>query len=268
MNMLFRLFIFNALLLCSFTSVGQKDNGYYGKKAFVQVQTLMNYPLVYNLLYNTGYAQRGNSLVRKNDNFNIGYRVTAGYAVQRNVAFLFEFGQDFSSVYLPDYTSVTVNGTYAYVQHEMIDLKTTVFMPIIEFGSSNALLPMGLSHQIGVGFAITNPIEKDYVFRYYDYDYYSSVNGNYQKYSTSTTDPINFNKVTSVKKAVIMYGLSMRSPITKSLFLNYGIKYTLNIGKYKNFNYQYTTEDELEEEIYRNRTFSFININIGLAFAF
>lgn len=250
-------------------SFGQKDNGYFGKKAFIQVQSLMNYPFFYNVFGSIGYAQSGNHLVAKKDNFNTGYRISAGYSVKRNISLIFEFGQDFSSVYLPDYASVDIDGYNIYVKHEMIDVTTTVFMPIIEFGSSKALLPMGLSHQIGFGISNSKAKEKDYMFQY-ENDYWGGgpgVTTSYQKYSTSDNDPLNFDNLDPVKKYIVMYGLSMRSPITKSLMINYGIKYTLNLGKPK-YVYNNSIEYQLKDEMSKQRTYSFINLNLGLSFVF
>lgn len=271
--MKFTQLIFTLCLFYSLNSMGQKDNGFYGNKAFVQVQTLMNYPMFSNLLLEgQGYKQSGAKLVNKKDNFNIGFRVTAGYSIQRNFSLLFEYGQDFSSVYLNDYSSFYQNSVnYNSIKHEMIDVTTTVFMPILEFGSSNALLPMGLSHQIGFGFANSKAIEKDYMFQVYGYDDMGwETNSGYVKYSTSNIKPLDFDRLESVKKYVIMYGLSMRSPITKSLMINYGIKYTLNLGR-NQYYYSYNNENlnnDLNTVIYKHRSFSFINLNIGLCFAF
>lgn len=266
-----------SILFC-LTLNAQTNNGYYGKKAFIQVQTLMNYPLFSNGFTdnsgygNYGYVVSGNNLVVKKDNLNVGYRVTAGYSIKRNISLLFEFGQDFSSINAPDIITTFDNlfnySEIRYLRHEMLDLSTTVFMPIIEFGSPNALLPMGLSHQLGFGIANTKVIEKDYAYKEATDEYgqfYSSI----QHYSTSINDPIDFKKITPVKKYVLMYGLSMRSPITKNLLINYGIKYTLNIGKDKyDYDWMETAEIEIIRTIYRHRSFSFINVNIGLAFAF
>lgn len=271
--MKFTLIIFSLFFFCSLNIFSQKDNGYYGKKAFIQVQSLVNYPFFSNLLLDgTGYKQSGSKLVQKKDNINVGFRVTAGYSVKRNISLLFEYGQDFSSVYLNDYSSFYKDDNYYYIKHEMIDITTTVFMPIIEFGSSNALLPMGLSHQIGFGIAYSKAIEKDYMFQLNGFDSWGyEYNYGYEKYSTSSIAPVDFDRMEPIKKYVLMYGLSMRSPITKNLMLNYGIKYTLNLSSNKTNYYNYDNEnlnDDLRQVIYRHRSFSFINLNIGLSFAF
>ena len=222
-------------LFITFLTYSQKNNGYYGKRFFIDIEGLGNYPMFSNIFgyaYN-GYAAQGKTLVPKKDNFNVGFRLNAGFAVKRNLGLSIEFGQDYSSIYMNEYDNMYFDySTYLSVYHEMIDVKTTVFIPKLEFTTSKALLPMGLSHQIGFGIANSSIAEKDYLYRYYDYSYALDT----ENYSTNDTypDPINFDKAQKVKKFVLLYALNMRTPITKSLMFNYGIKYTINIGKKQN----------------------------------
>ncbi len=274
--------LFSLIAFCSATAIAQKDNGFFGKKGFLQVETLGNVPLFYSAVnlgngYQADKSSTAPRLLAKNDNFNYGFRVSAGYAVKRNLAISFEFGQDFASVYPDPYSTVNWNfNSYFEVTHEMVDIKTTVIMPKLEFSTSNALSPMGLSHQIGLGVSFSNAIEKDYVYGITD-NYFTSTTF-YENYSDNKTyvDPINFQEIETVKKYVLMYALNMRTPITKNLMINYGVKYTLSVGGprenniYSNpetsANSRYT--DELEYQISRSRSFSFINAFAGLTFVF
>jgi hypothetical protein len=262
-------------LFISIQTFAQKNNGYYGKKFFIDVEGLGNLPLISNIFSDAqyGYKAIGKTFILQKDNFNTGFRLNLGYAVKRNFGLSFEFGQDYSSVsmdndeplYLAQYENV-------YVKHEMLDVKTTVFIPKLEFTTSKALLPMGLSHQIGFGVANSRVAEKDYLYQYFDY---SGITYPTTLYSTSTADidPVNFEKFKTVKKFVLLYALNMRTPITKSLMFNYGIKYTLNIGKTPN-DYYYGNDWKLsytrsvENTIAKHRTFSFMNAYIGLTFVF
>jgi len=274
--------LFSLIAFCSTTAIAQKDNGFFGKKAFLEVQTLGNVPLFYNILnLGNGYQADGTitnpQLLAKNDKFNYGFRVCAGYAVKRNLAISFEFGQDLASVYPDPYGNVNWNNnSYYEVTHEMVDIKTTVIMPKFEFSTSNALSPMGLSHQIGLGVSFSNAIEKDYVYGITD-NYFNSTTV-YENYSDKNiyVDPINFQEIETVKKYVLMYALNMRTPITKNLMINYGVKYTLSVGGPRENNMylnpvtspnsRYT--DDFEYQISRSRSFSFINAFAGLTFVF
>jgi hypothetical protein len=258
-------------LFVGFYGISQKNNGYYGHKGFIQVESVMNYPLFNNIFTSedVAYTATYNSLIVKKDHFNIGFRINAGYAVKRNLALSFEYGQDFSSIYLNPYNYVFDAFGYGYeVQHEMLDVTTNVFIPKIEFGTSKSLLPMGLSHQIGFGVSYSKVKEKDYMYRYV-------YNSGYTHYGTSTTDldPINFSNLKTIKRYIILYALSMRSPITKNLMIHYGIKYTLNVGKKQNYyNYSYNSNElytaDIESSVARQRLLSLMSLNIGLTFAF
>ncbi len=268
--------LFIASLFCGFYTLSQKNNGYYGHKGFIQVESVMSYPLFSNIFSseNNAYTATSSALILKKDNFNVGFRINAGYAIKRNVALSFEYGQDYSSVYPSQTIYVNDNFGLGYgyqVQHEMLDVTTNVFIPKIEFGTSKSLLPMGLSHQIGFGISYSKVKEKDYLYRYSDYYGYFS----YTNYSTSATDtdPINFSNLKTVKRYVILYALSMRSPITKNLMIHYGLKYTLNVGKKENYNNysnisnEYFTS-EIMHTVAQQRLFSLMSFNIGLTFAF
>ncbi len=252
--------------------MAQKKNGYYGKNCFIQIESVMNYPFYYNVFSKSGfeYSTSSNSFKLKKNHFNIGFRVHFGYVLKRNIALSIEYGQDYSSLYLNNDILVHDPSGYGYeVQHEMLDVRTNVFIPKIEFTTSNSILPMGFSHQVGFGFSFSNAIEKDYIYRY-------EGSSEYLHYSTSSTgvDPINFSILKPVKKIVLLYALSMRSPITQSLMINYGIKYTLNIWRTFPYDYNNIYKSNLEYTasinslIARQRMFSLINFNLGLTYVF
>lgn len=260
----------------------QKDNGYYGKKAIIQIEGLANYPFFSNVVSKqiTGtlpFEADGNTLTQKRDFFNYGYRGTIGYAVKRNMALLIEIGQDFSNVN-PSSNSLNLSNDYSTTinAHERLNVVTTSFIPKIEFASSKSLLPMGIGHQIGFGIANSKIIEKDYLYRIQKYDYSSGISSTemiHYSDSDTDTDPINFDKLTPIRKYVLLYALSVRTPLTKSLMLNYGVRYTLNIGSNKtSLSESYSGNDQFTGDVInsvsRHRTWSVINANIGLTFVF
>ncbi len=261
--------------------MSQKDHGYYGNKAIIQIEGLANYPFFSNIiskeLGGESYKSVNNSLVSSKDRLNCGYRATVGYAVKRNIALLFEVGQDFSNVF-PTRTSISLDPNFSsdISKHEMLDIVTTSFIPKIEIAPSKALLPMGIGHQIGFGIANSKVIEQDYLYEIQNYDYltYTST---YEKLNYSDSeydvDPINFKKLISVKKYVFLYALSVRKPLTKNLLLNFGVRYTLNIGTNKtDLEDSYILNDQYTGIVIRSvsnhRSSSIINANIGLTFVF
>lgn len=279
MKILFALLFFIGL---SNGLLSQKDNGYYGKKAIIQIEGLANYPFFSNVVSKqiTGtlpFEADGNTLTQKRDLFNYGYRGTIGYAVKRNMALLIEIGQDYSNVN-PSSNSLFLSSDFStYINaHEKLNVVSTSFIPKIEFASSKSLLPMGIGHQIGFGIANSKVIEKDYLYKITKYDYASSLSSSEMVYysdSKMDTDPINFDKLIPIRKYVLLYALSVRTPLSKSLMLNYGVRYTLNIGSNKTtLSESYIGNDqftgELINAVSRHRTWSVINANIGLTFVF
>ena len=272
------LLIISLLTFAVFTSHSQKDHGFYGKKGFIQFQTLFNTPFFPNLTSEgVGYERTENGLIQKNDRVNFGYRASIGYAVKRNLSLLVEFGQDFSSAYIDNNSNIQVpdgpfTKTYDITEHESIRLKSNIFMPIIEFGSSKGLLPMGLSHQIGLGVENTSIEDRDYRFLLSNNSSGPDIPEPYANYSDKDKDypnPINISTMPVVKKVVFMYGLSMRSPISKSVMINYGIKYLLHFGPVQNLNYDpYTINNEVTRAISKHRNYSLINLNLGLTYVF
>lgn len=265
------------VLLATLSVSAQKDNGFYGNKFFIEADLLMNNPLCYNLFdnpyENPALKKVGSSLGVGKDQFNIGYRINAGYALKRNLALGIEIGQDFSSFYPEKYAYLydSWNSAYGYeIEHEMVDITTMNIIPKIEIANSMALLPMGLSHSIGFGVALTKMVEKNYTYRAQDiYNYNMWTMGTYQN---SQTDPIEISKYPALRKYVILYAINMRTPLTKNLLLSYGLKYTINFGGLKNYvypgvNQAYQAQDVIFE-MNRQRKLSFINLNLGLAYSF
>ena len=265
------------LIFSTLSASAQKDNGFYGKKFFVQAELLMNNPLVYNIFNdeyeNAAMVKSGASLRQGKDRFNFGYRLNAGYALKRNMVLGIEVGQDFSSFYPSRFAYLIDswgNGDSYEIDHEMVDLTTMNIIPKIEFANSMALLPMGLSHTVGFGVALTKMVEKNYVYKLYDY--YNTGTVTTTNYQNSSTDPIEISKYPPLRKFVIMYGINLRTPVTKNVLITYGLKYTLNVGGKKGYSYpgvnQLLDDYDVISEISRQRLYSFINLNIGLAYSF
>ena len=255
----------------------QKNSGFYGKKGVLQIDYVMNTPMFNNILNTeaTAFKSEGDVLVKQKDYVNIGYRLNAGYAFTRNFALLFEFGQEFSSAYPAAYEFIYDQTGYGYeVRHEMVDVFTYFFIPKIEVATANALLPMGLSHQIGIGLAYSIVQNKDYTYETIGYD---NITGEQiitpHKYSDAYIDPISFAQIRPIQKTVIYYGLNVRTPLNKSILLSYGLKYMLQLGKASSTSLEGNVGNErytemIERAVARHRALSFIHVNLGLSYVF
>jgi len=279
--------IFLGILLffvCS-TSHSQKKEGFYGANFFTSLDVTVHSPLIYRFLNNG-----------KSDLLNFGFKGNFGYIVKRNFAISFEVGRDKSSVYTPDSyynfklvkveTSISQDSynnssqdsptTLYYVDIESFDVSTFTFVPKIEFATESALLPSGLSHQIGFGVAYSKMIDKDYnpIFTK-EYGNSTVILGN----DFLKKKLYNFTSAEPIKSYIFMYAISMRKAITKKIFLNYGFRYSLNfrsdrnevytIAQYEKDHQEYfISNDQVKQKVFSQRRQNVITFNIGMTFAF
>jgi len=269
--------------LVTFTGYSQKtkvkNNGYYGKRTFFDVSTVVSVPLFSNVFTdNTAYKKSGGGLTPGKDYFNYGFRISIGHASKRNFAVLFEYGQDYSNIYPDNNIQSNYAGNYTYAQgtikHQMMDVRTHLFMPKLEFATKNSLLPMGLSHQIGLGYSKSKIMLHEYTYLLAGEDENGvPFSGGYTTYDANdgSNKLFNWKRMPPVNKFIMLYALNLRSPITKSLMINYGIRYTLQFGRTNSYIYSgdgtYLNERELMRLISRQRSFSFMSFHIGLTLA-
>lgn len=224
-------------LTVSFNALLAQDNyGYYGKKNFVDISSSSYFPLLYNLFnYDTSYelSTSGNSLLERRSKFNIGVRASIGRAIKSNVGFALEVGYDrfeiYQNVFNDDYT--TTQGFYVD-RNENVAVNSILILPRFEFSGPNGLLPNGLVHQVGFGVTINKAVSKNYLLVY---DYYSAsgsvtTGGPNADPSEAASLMKAHNLDKSAKILQFMYGLKMRTPLGKSMMLNYGFRYTLDFG--------------------------------------
>jgi hypothetical protein len=265
------------LLLTSISVAKAQNPGYFGKKNIIELDFVGTFPLLSNFKVINWYKADGDHIVNRKDYFDCGVRLGLVHTFRRNFAAGVEIGQDYFSVNFENYFT-----RYQYLdgfqnlesinaEHENVDVRALVIMPKVEFSSKGGLLPMGLSHQVGVGIRMNQAVEKPYV---YEPDYYSG-----------SGDPASFGKDfynyddKPILGMTAMYAINMRTPLTKSLLLNYGLRYTLNFMKKTIYNNGYTESADTSNDIYwvnraemqsairsRKQT-SFILFNIGLSYA-
>lgn len=265
------------LLMVFINNVNAQNPGYFGKKNVVDFSVNLQNPLFSNLRSRTDDNTRflgldGSNLRSVNDRFDWGFRFNYSRPLKRSFAIGVEFGYDYFSVqrhYKQD------QNNYYYYYFQKIDVNSMSIMPKLEFSSAGGLLPMGISHQVGIGVRLIKPVDKEYNV---------GITDNYQSQTYASTvipiEPTLASKLaytgSSIKGYTIMYALNFRSPLTKRLMLNYGIRYTWNfMGKPPYNDYMLNsysdlqlTENELKEIVRYRKQFSLIQASIGLSFAF
>lgn len=264
---LFALF-FNNLL------IGQ-NTGLYGKRTFVEFNTVSNMPIFSWFLSNSdGYSSSsaGNSLILKKDLFDYGFRLVIGRSGTKSAGVSFEFGYDFTNLSAPIYAEKTYIDQWGYenttaieIRHERFDIQTISFMPKIEFTSKGGTLPVGLNHQIGLGFTSSKIKERDY--KYQLYNYYGEFSE--EEEASFSKNLVNYDQ--SYKGITLLYAFNIRTPITKSMMINYGIRYTLNLPNNYASDYgtdqYYYPKDKFRYDIRRSRLSNVLTFNLGITYA-
>lgn len=258
-----------SLFFIGFSVQGQ-NNGLYGKKWCIDVMLSGRVPLLNMALGSSEmYKSNGGSLTSENDALDYGFRTSASYALENNFALGMEFDFEFTNIAAPTeielkYPTASSWHPYSLIKHEGLSVINTVIMPTLTFTSVHGLLPIGLSHQFGIGYLQSKVLEKDY-----DYVLYPEVNefGESPITSTFADDFYNYNKP-SFKGVAIMYTLNMRTPINKTMMITYGFRY--NIYHLSGFvsptsagNYYYSGYNDVRRRLNR----SILSLNLGMAFA-
>lgn len=252
-----------------------QNTGLYGKRNFIEFNTASYIPVFSWILengemYKTSGA--GNSLVVSNDKFNYGFHFVVGHAGKKNTGISLEFGYDFANIPGPSDARIEYtdqwgydNYYYVYLKHERLDINTFSIMPKIEFTRSGGTLPVGLNHQFGFGYTSSSVREKDYVYRITGGGDYISPEDS----ANFESKLINYDK--KYKGYSFLYAFNIRTPISKKIMINYGIRYTLNFRNYaqyfSNSDYHYE-EYDIARKIGKMRFTNFITFNLGVSYAF
>ena len=209
------------LLFYSKTILSQ---GYFNKKVFFEITTFINNPSLYNFHSHTNnnllaFKNENGSLNQKNQKINIGFHTSIGRVINNNLSISLE-GTFSNFLVIPEFD---YGKSSNYLRAEMFKINKRSIIPKIEFTFGDGLLPLGLFHQIGLGFNTYTPIEKEYLG--YEYDNYLHLNS-----SISVVDnSVYYNyKNDKIKGYTALYRLGMRIPINEFSMFNFGFRYTFN----------------------------------------
>ncbi len=262
-----------ALTLCIFlaAAANAQNPGYFNRKNVLEFSMNGQMPVFNNLRYAFGdpfYKVKNGRLTNSRDRFDYGFRFAYMRTVKRNFGIGLEFGYDYFSIqrdnkYVSDWF---YNNNYDF---EKIDVSSMMIMPKLEFSNKGSVLPMGIAHQIGIGIRMVKPRDKEY--HYADGEY----SGSSQTGVAIPMPDTSSYQGGSVRGLTVMYAVNMRTPLSKRLFLNYGLRYTLNFMskpsylEYDNMNQSIEmSEAEFRMLARQRKQYSFIQASIGLSFAF
>ncbi|MFN5415754.1 MAG: hypothetical protein ACK5B9_01770 [Flavobacteriia bacterium] len=271
----------------SFFDFGQ-NFGYYGRKNIADFNVSIYTPMIQNWTDNDYeyrfYKKRGSTLTSANDRLEMAFSASYLRSLSRNVSFGLEFGFQKMDLNAPIYLSREIyDPVLGYNIYQNMNGKIENFkcnhifiVPKFEFSHKDGIFGMGVKHQVGLGFGKTTFLNKDYLF-----DLKVSENSGWSDYyvnlsesqkATFKNEMFNFEQ-NKFQNLIMFYALYFRKPLSKSLFLNYGFKYTLNfINKSSGFvnenNKYWISNEQLESMVQRDRLTNVISFKVGFSYAF
>jgi len=255
-----------------------QDFGFFGKKNNISVNGLGNIPLIYTFANNgtTPYKTEGSNIVKGSNLFDYGMNVSYSHAFSGKFALGFEYALNFAKCNGPNLGVINYenNGIYSaaiYLKHEQLSIRTMTYMPKIEFSILGEQLPFGINNQLGIGFSTTAIIEKDYAVSRDDSYFIDPLIA-----SAFDSKKVYNPAISNLKGITVMYGFNIRTPISKNVLINYGIRYTLNtsfnsdkisLDPASTSNY-YLTESEIHSIVRTKRITSVLALHIGINYVF
>lgn len=270
--------------LCLSGLANSQTFGYFGKKNSLSINGNGSIPIIYWYTKReyTNYKRSGNTLSQGNDAFDYGMNIAYTHCFSGSFALGFEYDLLFGNVKAPQsgtYFVYDANGGYDYyayfdMKHEQLSIRTNVFMPKIEYTFTGSQLPFGINNQLGIGYSTTKVLEKDYLYKVSNNDIAADSN-------LVSNKMIEYDELNAIKGITIMYAFNIRTPLSRSLMINYGIRYTLNLtfspestlglstlnDNQSNSKY-YTNYNEIKNLVGGKRISSIMNLNLGLTYVF
>jgi len=269
-----RIYIVFILTLLSFsTCLFAQNNGFMGKNNFISADIRVYAPIIYRLStsdVNSVYNKtEGRNFTPKSNVLDYGFNLTIGKAMSRNFGLMLQISSsryDFAVIdnqYSLNPSEFYNDGNYYQVlKTNWLRAKVTTIMPILEFTGSEGLLPLGLSHQIGLGFSKNKLIEDDYNFL---------ITDTYSQPFIQKENLYDYSK-NGIKSYAIMYKINMRIPINDFLLFNLGFRYNINYFPkvYRSYSTKnYLIENSEIRDYMRKKEFrNILSLETGLSFCF
>lgn len=248
-----------------------QSNGFFGKKTYVDFSMKGNFPAFVendqkmNIEYKSGQFQE----TRKK--FDYGYRIGINRNLTSSFGIGIEAGFDYFKLNRSKNSSFSQGNGYTYglYNHESYKVQANAVLFKLIFSSKSSLMPMGLSHQVGFGVSTYKIKEQKLKYNLLEFPEFIFTNNLMGKEKMEDAP----------KTFTFLYAIQLSTPLTKSLLLNYGLRYTLNMTKksdYSYYNFDYIDQSsfekmnasELTRSIKNYRGLNLIQFQLGLTFAF
>lgn len=258
-----------------FSSFCFSQNTFLNKRNTLAIDANCNIPLLSGGFSSTSYKYGKDEMRNGKDwlDYGIGMKYTVSVSNRVSIGVLANYNlmhvspeKQFGKNYMRNGNSQT--SSYD-VKMQDVGINQFTFMPVLEIFLKNGQSPVGFYHIIGIGYSLSQ-IQKGS----YGYSISSAPVVLDETPSHNTPDYYNFQKEwKSYNSFSFLFGIGMKTPITKSLIFNYGVDFNANVFMKPSDELILENNDVLfnYENIYyntrREQLFT-IKLKAGLAFVF
>jgi hypothetical protein len=260
---------------CSLFSYAQ-EAGYYGKKMSIEFKGMGQLPVFQNVFgEDKGYVFKNNELQASYNLRDVSFSVALAKMTSENQGYglelisrSYQFNplkyNEINRQYVDENNQVI--SQYLNAKVAFVPVNEITIMPKMIYTSNQSRLPVGFSNEFGIGYSIIR-ITNTHPELSFDTTNTSISITEVQKEFIAT-------EAEELKGLVLMYGLKMNYPLTKSLLFSVGFRYQYNtLLNQKNFEKMEQTTAwmsgrEVWSRINQRRLWGFFNAGIGMVYCF
>lgn len=240
-------------------SIWSQQLGYFGRKNFLEIAAQSSVGVGTSQLNEKMYKQSGNRLSSSSDMAHFYGSVIIGRVMKKKLSMSLEIRSSIGQ-YIPGPTGFLspLSNTAVGIKHERLLLNTFSFIPTFEIGGKKSLLPIGLTHQLGLGISTDRIAEKDYL--------YTLPNSSFQP----DLDAYLATKKTIVKAYTasefnVSYTLKCRIPYSRKNMISVGLRFQGNFTNDERYDGGHSNPaKEIASNVYKYRmSSSIISFVIG-----
>ncbi len=251
-----------------------QEEGYYGKKTFVEFGAIGQFPVFQNVFGQIkGYTYKNGKLQEGYNVLDYSIRGAFSTVLNEKVALGLEVSNRWYSYNAQkadelnrQYTdSVGVfHSEYVSAKLEMIPVQETTIMPRVVFSNNSGRVPAGLTQELGLGYSMIR-VGSD--------NLHAEVNSSLYT-AADIQNQLLDDRMESAKGLVFLYGIRMNYPISKSLlgYVGFRYQYAYLLGRKTYKDYEETENwvsgREIWSRLNQRRQLGILNFGTGLILAF
>lgn len=222
--------ITSLLLLLACVSNLLSQYGYIEKKNYVSVQTGLNVPLLAGTFNESNYGHKGDGMKSHRDYIDFGASVELMRNVDERISVgLVGVGKQYSAkqtdlvVTIYDDNAGFVAKDTTWVRMDRPAFRTFTLLPKVEIFRKMGNGPIGIFHELGLGFSLTSLVNRGYNF-----SLNPSNPSDQSMWSSRDQFIVNYDRK-PFKSFLLLYGVGLRLPLKDYLSLNVGVRYSMSV---------------------------------------